>query len=100
MIQVSDSKELKSKVTKSALADTAEKESWRLDKQQVVYILFIFAVVVAEFFLRKLGWFVLPLVFVPAWLFAKRGQQIEELKGRTAAYKPLKTVHPKRDSFR
>jgi asparagine N-glycosylation enzyme membrane subunit Stt3 len=100
MIQVTDSGELKGKATKGSLADVAEKEADRLSKQLLWYVLACIPLVVLEFFLRKAGWFVLPTIMVVAFLFKRTGDKVTELRGRSATYKKLKTIHPKRDSYR
>ena len=104
MIQVNDTNELKSKVTKLSLAQVADKEANRLDSQQVLYLAGIFAIVVMEFFLQKLGlqklgWYLLPVVIGLAVMFHRRSKQITDLEGRASPVR-IKSINPKRDSWR
>lgn len=100
MIQVTDSNELKSKATKGSLADFAEKEAERLNGHLLWYVLGCIPIIVLEFYLGKAGWFVLPTVLILAALFKRTADKVTQLRGRSATYKKLKTIHPKRDSYR
>lgn len=95
-----DIQELKSKATKGSLSDFAEKEAERLNRQLFWYVLGCVPIVVLEFYLKKAGWFVLPTIMVLAFLFKQTGDKVTVLRGRSATYKKLKTIHPKRDSYR
>ena len=63
--------------------------------KEVLLIAGIFALVVLEFFLRKLGWFLLPavaLLGIPAW---RRIQGIQAPEH----FIRIKSVKPKKDSW-
>lgn len=100
MIQVSDSSELVAKTTKGALADFAELEAKRIERQQLWWVLAFIPVVVLEFFLRKAGWFVLPTVAVLAAIYRWLDVKAADLKGRSLTYKKLKAIHSKRPQLR
>lgn len=93
-LNYSDTNELKSKTSKSALAQTAETEAKRMDKLQVLYAILtgvsILLIAILEFWLGKYGWYVLPVVVLFGELFRRRGQDQENFQGRAIAYKSLK----------
>lgn len=71
------------------------KEAWYSNKN-ILCIVGIFALVVAEFFLKKLGWFLLPavaLIAIPTW---RRIQGIQAPEH----FIRIKSIKPKRDSWR
>ena len=100
MIQVNDTEGFKGKATKGSLADFAEREAERLGRHQLWYLLAFIPIIVAEFYLKKAGWFVLPTVVVLAALYKWTDNKITSYRGRSTTYKKLKTLHPKRDSYR
>lgn len=99
MQHLQEAHEVKSKASKNSLAQTAERAATKLDGQQAIYMGIVAVVVVAEFFLGKMGWFLMPVVAVAAGLYFWRDRQIVDLKGRATSLR-VKTIHPRRDSYR